>query len=206
MGRTGTYFAAEQMPIKPDVITTAKGLGAGFFPVGAMLVQEHVYQAVAAGSRSFEPGHTWDGVPVSCAAGSAVIAHLRKEGLVDSVRERGPKFLEALRSALDGFDLVREVRGRGFLLGVSYVDPSDGSSLLDPSLRVARRIDEAALENSMLIYSTQPTGDGMAGDQTLLAPAFTSTDSDLDQIVERLAKSIAQVEREVKDDLARAKN
>jgi hypothetical protein len=206
MGRTGTYFAAEQMPIKPDIITTSKGLGAGFFPVGAMLVQEHVYQAVAAGSRSFEPGHTWDGVPVSCAAGSAVIAHLRKEGLVDSVRERGPKFLEALRSALSGFDLVREVRGRGFLLGVSYVDPSDGSSLLDPSLRVARRIDEAALENSLLIYSTQPTGDGMAGDQTLLAPAFTSTDGDLDQIVERLAKSIGQVEREVKDELARAKN
>lgn len=206
MGRTGTYFAAEQMPIKPDIITTSKGLGAGFFPVGAMLVQEHVYQAVASGSRSFEPGHTWDGVPVSCAAGSAVIAHLRKEGLVDAVRERGPKFLEALRSALNGFDLVREVRGRGFLLGVSYVDPSDGSSLLDPSLRVARRIDEAALENSLLIYSTQPTGDGMAGDQTLLAPAFTSTDGDLDQIVERLAKSIGQVEREVKDELARAKN
>lgn len=205
MGRTGTYFAAEQMPIKPDVITTAKGLGAGFFPVGAMMVQDHVYQAVAQGSRSFEPGHTWDGVPVSCAVGSAVIAHLRSEGLVESVRERGPRLLEELRRALADNEIVREVRGRGFLLGVSYVDPADGSSLLDPSLRVARRIDETALEKALLVYSTQPTRDGFAGDQTLLAPAFTATDSDLEQIVERLAATVSEVERQVKDELARAK-
>jgi adenosylmethionine-8-amino-7-oxononanoate aminotransferase len=204
MGRTGTWFAADQMPLTPDIITTAKGLGAGFFPVGAMLVRDHVYQAVAEGSRSFEPGHTWDGVPVSCAVGSAVINHLRQEGLVESVRERGPRLLEELRRALGDCDIVREVRGRGFLLGVSYVDPADGTSLLDPSLRVARRIDETALENSLLIYSTQPTRDGFAGDQTLLAPAFTSTQGDLDQIVERLAKTVAQVERQVKDELVHA--
>lgn len=204
MGRTGTWFAAEQMPVVPDVITTAKGLGAGYFPVGAMLVREHVYQAVAEGSRAFEPGHTWDGAPVSCAVGSAVIAHLKKEGLVESVGVRGPKLLEELRSALDGCEIVREVRGRGFLLGVSYVDPTHGSSLLDPNLKVARRIDDTALENSLLVYSTQPTNDGFAGDQTLLAPAFTATDSDLDQIVERLTQTIRQVERQVKGELARA--
>lgn len=206
MGRTGTYFAAEQMPIMPDIITTAKGFGAGFFPVGAMMVQDHVYQAVANGSRAFEPGHTWDGVPVSCAAGSAVINHLRKEGLVDSVRERGSRLLEELRRALGDREIVREVRGRGFLLGVSYVDPSDGTSLLDPSLKVARRIDETALENSLLVYSTQPTRDGYAGDQTLLAPAFVASDSDLDQIVERLAKTVTEVERQVKDELVYAKS
>ena len=87
---------------------------------------------------------------------------------------------------------------------MSYVDPADGTSLLDPSLRVARRIDETALENSLLLYSTQPTRDGFAGDQTLLAPAFTSTQGDLDQIVERLAKTVAQVERQVKDELVHA--
>jgi adenosylmethionine-8-amino-7-oxononanoate aminotransferase len=143
---------------------------------------------------------------VSCAAGSAVINHLRKEGLVDSVRERGSRLLEELRRALGDREIVREVRGRGFLLGVSYVDPSDGTSLLDPSLKVARRIDETALENSLLVYSTQPTRDGYAGDQTLLAPAFVASDSDLDQIVERLAKTVTQVERQVKDELVYAKS
>ena len=205
LGRTGTWFAAEQMPIKPDIITTAKGLGAGFFPVGAMLVQDHVYQAVAEGSRSFEPGHTWDGAPVSCAAGSAVINHLKKEELVKSVGERGPRFLTELQSALSGSEIVREVRGRGFLLGVSYVDPADGTSLLDPALGVSRRIDQTALENSLLVYSTQPTRDGYAGDQTLLAPAFVATDSDLEKIVERLTATVTEVERQVKNELAHAK-
>jgi adenosylmethionine-8-amino-7-oxononanoate aminotransferase len=204
MGRTGTWFAAEQMPLMPDVITTAKGLGAGFFPVGAMLVQERVYQAVAEGSRSFEPGHTWDGAPVSCAVGSAVIAHLKQERLIDSVAQRGPWLLGELQRSLEGCELVREVRGRGFLLGVSYVDPVDGSSLLDPSLRVARRIDEAALEESLLVYSTQPTNDGFAGDQTLLAPAFTASDSELEQLVERLTRAVQQVEHHVKGELASA--
>jgi len=198
LGRTGTWFAADQMPLTPDIITTAKGLGAGFFPVGAMLVSGHVYQAVADGSRSFEPGHTWDGAPLSCAVGSAVIDHLKSTGLVDSVGERGPRLLDDLRAALDGCELVREVRGRGFLLGVSYVDPADGTSLLDPALQVARRIDNEALRRLLLVYSTQPTNDGFAGDQTLLAPAFVATDNDLAELVDRFAATVTTVEAEVK--------
>lgn len=204
LGRTGTWFAADQMPLTPDIITTAKGLGAGFFPVGAMLVNQQVYQAIADGSRSFEPGHTWDGAPLSCAVGSAVIAHLKSTGLIDAVRERGPRLLADLRAALDGCELVREVRGRGFLLGVSYVDPADGASLLDPALQVARRIDNEALRRLLLVYSTQPTNDGFAGDQTLLAPAFVATDSDLDELVDRFAATVKTVEAEVKAQLVAA--
>ena len=204
LGRTGSWFAADQTPIKPDVITTAKGLGAGFMPVGAMLVQEHVYQAVAAGSRSFEPGHTWDGAPVSCAVGSAVIRQLKQEGLIEAVRERGPWLRSELERALDSCDLVREVRGRGFLLGVSYVDPVDGSSFLDPALKVATRIDAAALERLLLVYSTQPTADGYAGDQTLIAPAFVASDVELEEMVDRLAQTVRAVEWHVKHSLAGA--
>ena len=204
LGRTGTWFAADQMPIRPDVITTAKGLGAGFFPIGAMLVADHVYEAVANGSRSFEPGHTWDGAPLSCAVGSAVIAHLQRTGLVDSVRERGPWLLGELRRALEGCEMVREVRGRGFLLGVSYVDPHDGERLLDPDLQVAKRIDEEALRRLLLVYSTQPTRDGFAGDQTLLAPAFVATDTELEELVERLTATVKTVEADVKSQLVRA--
>lgn len=201
-GRTGSWFAADQTPIKPDIITTAKGLGAGFAPVGAMIVHEHVYQAVAQGSRSFEPGHTWDGAPVSCAVGSAVIAHLKREGLVEAVRERGPWLRKELARALEGFDIVREVRGQGFLLGVSYVDPADGTSFLDPALHLAGRIDAEALSRLLLVYSTQPTADGFAGDQTLLAPAFVATDSELEQMIERLAATVGEIERQVKQELA----
>ncbi|MFI6286623.1 aspartate aminotransferase family protein [Streptomyces sp. NPDC051018] len=202
LGRTGTWFAADQMPVVPDIITTAKGLGAGFIPIGGMLVRDHVYQAVAAGSRAFEPGHTWDGAPVSCAVGLAVIDRLRSEKLVESVRERGPGLRQALEDALAGCDMVREVRGRGFLLGVSYVDPDDGESFLDPALGVAGRIDQEARDRQLVIYSTQPTADGFAGDQTLLAPAFVATDGELDEIVERVAATVRAVEAAVKKEIA----
>jgi adenosylmethionine-8-amino-7-oxononanoate aminotransferase len=202
MGRTGAWFAAEQLPIEVDVITTAKGLGAGYAAIGAVLCTGEVYRAVEQGSRAFEHGHTWDGAPLPCAVGRSVIAQLEREDLVERVRERAPRLRAALAAALADSELVREVRGRGFLLGIDYVDPRDGASLLPVELGVARRIDEEALEQRLCIYSTQPTADGYAGDQTLLAPAFVASDAELDEIVARMAATVAAVEARVKDQLA----
>jgi adenosylmethionine-8-amino-7-oxononanoate aminotransferase len=196
MGRTGSWFHAEQLPLQPDILSTAKGLGAGYAPVAAVLCREHVYDAVAGGSRSFELGHTWDGAPLSCAVGLAVIEHLRRERLVERVAARGPEVRAALTEALAGSPLVAEVRGQGFLLGIEYADPADGESFLDPALRIAPRIDQEALRRGLIVYSTQPTADGYAGDQTLLAPAFNATDAELEAMVERMAATIAAVHAE----------
>lgn len=201
MGRTGTWFVAEQLPFIPDVITTAKGLGAGYAPVGAVLCREEVYRAVAEGSRAFELGHTWDGAPLPCAVGLAVIRYMREHGLVERVRAEGPRLLRALQAALADCELVAEVRGRGFLLGVDYTDPRDSRSFLPPELGIARRIDVEALARGLVVYSTQPTADGYAGDQTLIAPAFTSTDEELSLIVERMAEAVRAVERDVLSEL-----
>lgn len=202
MGRTGTWFAANQLPIEPDIIVTAKGLGAGYFPVGAVICRDEIYDAIAAGSRNFEPGHTWNGAPLPCAIGSAVIAYLREHRLIERVAERGPGVRDELAAALDGCEMVREIRGRGFLFGVDYVDPRDGESLLDPELAVARRIDYEALDQGLLTYSTQPTADGYAGDQTMLAPAFVASDDELSMIAERLGATVRAVESWVKAQLA----
>jgi adenosylmethionine-8-amino-7-oxononanoate aminotransferase len=206
MGRTGTWFAAEQLPFVPDVIVTAKGLGAGYAPIGAVLCREEVFDAVAAGSRVFDLGHTWDGAPLGCAVGLAVVRYLQEHGLVDRVREEGPRLLRALEAALADCELVGEVRGRGFLFGIDYADPRDGRSFLPPELGVARRIDMEALRRGLIVYSTQPTADGYAGDQTLLAPAFTSTDEELSLVVERTADTVQAVEREVKERLASSRS
>lgn len=202
IGRVGRWFAAEQLPLLPDMIVTAKGLGAGYAPIGAVLCRQEVYDAVAAGSRAFEHGHTWDGAPLPCAVGLAVIEYLKRHRLVDRARERGPALRVELEQALAGCELVREVRGAGFLLGIEYVDPRDGESFIDPALRVARRIDLEALARGLLVYSTQPTADGYAGDQTLLAPAFVSSDQELTLAVERMAATVRAVERAVKQELA----
>jgi adenosylmethionine-8-amino-7-oxononanoate aminotransferase len=196
MGRTGSWLHAQQLPLQPDIVSTAKGLGAGYAPVAAVLCREHVYEAVAGGSRSFELGHTWDGAPLSCAVGLAVIEHLRRERLVERVAARGPEVRAALAEALAGSPMVAEVRGQGFLFGIEYADPSDGASFLDPALGVAPRIDQDALRRGLIVYSTQPTADGYAGDQTLLAPAFNATDAELETMVERMAATVSAVHAE----------
>ena len=193
MGRTGDWFAASRLPFVPDIIATAKGLGAGYTAIGATLCHERVYEAIASGSRRFPLGHTWNGAPLPCAVGIKVLDTLRAEGLVEHVRERGPKLRDQLEEALADVAMVREVRGHGYLLGVEYSDPDEPGSFLASELGVAARIDDACMENGLITLSTQPTRDGYAGDQSLFAPSFTATDAELDEMVERFAASVRSV-------------
>ncbi len=100
--------------------------------------------------------------------------------------------------------MVQEVRGHGFLLGVSFVDPRDGTSFLPRELRVGGRVDDAATERDLITLSTQPTRDGYAGDQTLFAPAFTASDDELAEMVARFAGAVRQVAERVDAELDQA--
>ena len=204
MGRTGSWFAAQQLPIEPDIITGGKGLGAGYAPLAATFATQEVYDALAAGARNFEHGHTWDGAPLPCAVGLAVLDVLRERGLIERVRSRGPALRDELAGALESFESVRQVRGRGFLLGVEFVDPRDGKSLLPAELDVAEMIDQKAFEHGLLVTSSHASADGFAGDQTLLAPAFVATGAELGEMVERFAATVDEVEASVKRELSGA--
>jgi adenosylmethionine-8-amino-7-oxononanoate aminotransferase len=202
IGRVGSWLAAHQLPIEPDIVAVGKGLGAGHAPLGAVLCREHVYEAIDLGSREFDLGHTWDGAPLSSAVGLAVLDLIVERALVESVRDRGPRFLGDLQTALSGSEIVREVRGRGFLLGVELVDPRDGTSFLPQELDVVSLVDGTAFEHGLLVTSTHPQADGYAGDQVLLAPAYTSTDAELAEMLDRLVATIEDVEGRVKDALS----
>ncbi len=204
VGRTGAWFAGAETACTPDIIATAKGLGAGYTAIGAVLCREPVYEAIARGSRRFTLGHTWDGAPLSCAVGLAVIHALRSEALVEHVRERGGQLREELADALKGIPIVRDVEGRGYLLGVRFVDPRDGTSLLPPELRTAGRIDRAAFDRNLITLSTMPTRDGFAGDQTLFAPPFITTDEELGEMVSRFVDAVREVADQVEAELDRA--
>ena len=201
MGRVGGWLAAHQLPIEPDIVTIGKGLGAGYWPLAAVLCKEHVYDALAEGSAEFDLGHTWDGAPLPSAVGLAVVDYILRHKLVDRVHDRGPRLLEELRAALKGSRIVGEVRGRGFLLGVELVDPRDGKSFLPHALDAAVLVDDIAFELGLLVSSTHSTLDGYAGDEVLLAPAYTSTDAELDEMVKRFRATIDEVEKAVTEKL-----
>ena len=129
---------------------------------------------------------------------------LRREGLVEHVAAQGLRLRELLARELSDIPMVGEVRGQGYLLGVEYVDPRDGTSLLPASLGVAGRIDDAAFAGGLVTLSTQPTNDGYAGDQSLFAPAFTSTDGELAEMVTRFGAAVRAVAEEVDRQLASA--
>jgi adenosylmethionine-8-amino-7-oxononanoate aminotransferase len=201
MGRVGSWLAAHQLPIDPDIVTLGKGLGGGYAPLGAVLCRDHVYDALAQGSREFDLGHTWDGAPLPCAVGLAVLDVLVERELVDRVRERGPGLRDQVEGELNGLEIVREVRGRGFLLGVELVDPRDGESFLPDQLDVGALVERTAIERGLLVLSTHSTPDGYTGDQVVLAPPFVSTDEELAEMVRRFAATIAEVERTVRASL-----
>jgi adenosylmethionine-8-amino-7-oxononanoate aminotransferase len=201
MGRVGGWLAAHQLPIEPDIVTIGKGLGAGYWPLAAVLCREHIYDALAEGSAEFDLGHTWDGAPLPSAVGIAVLDYIVRHKLVDRVRDRGPRLREQLQVALEGSRIVGEVRGRGYLLGVELVDPRDGTSFLPHELDAATLVDDVAFELGLLVSSTHSTPDGYAGDEVLLAPAYTSTDAELDEMVKRFRATIDAVEKAVTEKL-----
>ena len=201
VGRVGSGLAAHQLPIEPDIVTIGKGIGAGYWPLAAVLCREHVYVALAEGSAEFDLGHTWDGAPLPCAVGVAVLNYIVRHQLVDRVRDRGPELLAQLKAATNGIDIVGEVRGRGFLLGVSLVDPRDRQSFLPHALDAASLVDDMAFERGLLVSSTHSTQDGYAGDEVLLAPAFTSSEAELQEMMERFTDTMGAVDRAVKAKL-----
>ena len=151
-----------------------------------MLCKQPVYDAIDHGSRYFDLGHTWDGAPISCATGLAVLDALIERRLIERVRERGPKLLDQLLAALGDNPLVAEVRGRGFLLGVELVK-------LPHERPMDELIEDAALRRGLLVTTTHSTLDGFAGDEIVLAPAFTSTDDELEEMVSRLAATMREL-------------
>jgi adenosylmethionine-8-amino-7-oxononanoate aminotransferase len=197
-GRVGSWLAAHQLPIEPDIVAVGKSLGAGYAPLGGVMCRRHVYDAIEAGSGEFDLGHTWDGAPLSTAVGLAVLDAMVEKGLVERVREYGPRLREELEAAVGSLDIVREVRGRGFLLGIELVDPRDGGSFLPVEIRVDELVDQIAFEHGVLVTTTHPQADGLAGDQVLLAPAYVSTNDELSQMIERFSAALNDVERKIK--------
>lgn len=195
MGRTGSLHACEQEGVVPDLMTIAKGLGGGYQPIGAVLAQHKVVEAMSRGSGFFQHGHTYLGHPMACAAALAVQQVIRRDGLVAKVREDGVAFGAMLAEALGSQAHVGDIRGRGFFWGIELVADRASKAPFDPALKVNALIKKDAMARGLLCYPFGGTVDGRQGDHVLLAPPFIATRRDLQEIAARLAASIDAVTR-----------
>ena len=190
MGRTGTLYACEQECISPDLIAIAKGLGGGFAPIGALLMQDWIYQAIAGGSGVFQHSHTYMGHPLACAAALAVQRVIRRDNLLENVRLQGAYLARRLNERFGNHPFVGDVRGRGLFQGLELVADRDSKEPFDPELRLHGRVKQAAMARGLMVYPTGGTADGVAGDNVLLAPPFIVDRPMVDTIVERLGDAV----------------
>lgn len=190
MGRTGTLHACEQEGISPDIIAIAKGLGGGYVPIGAVLMQDRIFEVIADGSGAFRHSQTFTGHPLACAAALSVQRVIRRDDLLANVHTQGAYLARRLKERFGNHPFVGDVRGRGLFQAVELVADRSTKEPFDPALKVNARVKSEAMARGLLVYPTGGTVDGTRGDHVLLAPPFIVDAPVIDTIVERLGKAI----------------
>ncbi len=186
MGRTGSLFACEQDDVRPDLITIAKGLGAGYQPIGALLVSESIYAAIHDGTGFFQHGHTYMGHPTACAAALAVQTVIREENLLENVRAMGESLDAALSSQFGQHPNVGDIRGRGLFRGVELVRDRESKEPFEPERAVHIRLKREAMARGLMCYPMGGTIDGRRGNHILFAPPFIIDESHIGEMVDKL--------------------
>ncbi len=193
MGRTGTLFACEQDDVVPDICAVAKGLGAGYQPIGAMMCTSKIYEAVEKGSGFFQHGHTYLAHPTACAAAGAVLSRLLDDNVLRNVDPLGEALSAGLKERLGQNPHVGDIRGRGLFRGIEIVADRETKAPFEPDKKMHARIKSEAFNRGLISYPMGGTIDGKSGDHVLLAPPFIMSDAEIDELVNKTADSIEAV-------------
>nr|WP_306268868.1 aspartate aminotransferase family protein [Pararhizobium sp. IMCC3301] len=190
MGRTGSLFALEQEGIHADITTMAKGLGAGYQPIAAVMASEPIISAIESGSGQLWNGHTYMSHAVATAGALAVQKFIENENLLDNVRARGAQLENALNQTFGQVPNVGNIRGRGLFWSVELVSNKTTKEPFPAAQKLAPKIQKAALELGLMSYPSQGCADGINGDHVLLAPSYTSSEAEIELIVATIARAI----------------
>ncbi len=190
MGRTGHMYACAEDGVSPDILTMAKGLGGGFQPIGGLLVSQAVFDAIADGSGNLKHGQTYAGHTLACAAALGVQQAIREEGLLERVRHVSALLFRRLGERFGQHPYVGDIRGRGLFIGLELVADRETKAPFDPKGRLWQRVRRAGFEEGLVCYPSGGCIDGVRGDHVVLAPPFILADSQVDEVVDRLARSL----------------
>ena len=183
-GRTGTFLACQQDGIVPDIVTLAKGLGAGYQPIAATLCTRRIYDTITVGSGAFHHGQTYSAHAICCAAALAVQDVIANENLLTRVVAAGHYLRFRLTERFADHRAVGDIRGRGLLQAIEFVSDRSKKRPFPAPFGLAARIKAEAFSRGLLVYPGPAAADGTTGDHVLLAPPYIVTDAELDRIVD----------------------
>ncbi|MEH7829463.1 aspartate aminotransferase family protein [Gemmobacter denitrificans] len=187
-GRVGRFLGGDLWGVVPDIVAISKGFGAGYAPLGAMVAQSRIVDAVQA-AGGFLHGHTYAGNPLACAAGLAVLEEIERGGLMGNAARAGAVLKARLAALMQRYGFIGDVRGEGMLLAFEIVSNRKTREPLPPGLKAFDDLVERAYAEGLIIYSRRSRG-GYAGDHFLVCPPMITTEAQVDEIMEKLDRAL----------------
>lgn len=190
MGRTGHVFACNEDGVAPDLLTIAKGLGAGYQPIGATLVSDDIYQTIAAGSGFFQHGHTYMAHPSACAAALAVQSVIKEEQLLENVKVMSDYLFSGMRERFAEHAYIGDIRGRGLFMGIELVSDRETKQPFAAETALNIKVKQAAFERGLMCYPMAGTIDGRNGHHVLIAPPFILQQAQADELMDKFTLAL----------------
>ena len=198
-GRTGTFLAAHHWPeARPDLVVLAKGVTAGYTPLGVLLAPAAMADRVA-GAGGFAHGFTYFANPLSCAVGAAVLDELVERDLMGNATRMGALLRTKLEDLAGRSALIGDVRGRGLLLAIEIVADKASKAMIPLPLMAPYRLQALGLKHGLALYCRR-TGGGKYGDFLPITPPLTVTEAEVEELVHRLEAALAEYEAELRRD------
>jgi adenosylmethionine-8-amino-7-oxononanoate aminotransferase len=196
-GRTGgRFFASDHFPGKPDIIAFGKGVGGGYYPLAGALINRTIAEAIASGSGGFAASQSHSGHPVGMAVGLAVLDYVEKHSILAHAEKMGEYLGQRLRDLL-AHPSVGDVRGKGLMWGLEFVQDKETKETFDPKKQIYLMIYERAKNKGLILLPSGGCDRGHAGDMALVGPPLIVTQREIDELVGILDEALTEVEREL---------
>jgi adenosylmethionine-8-amino-7-oxononanoate aminotransferase len=187
-GRTGTWSALEPYGVVPDIMILGKGISGGYAPLSAVVAPRRLVDVLARGSGSFMHAQTFSHHATLCAAGVATLKYLSRHHLIERCRHMGEVLRERL-SSLSGLESIGDIRGRGLLIGIEFVEDRPTRRPFPPAARFAESFAANALELGLVVWPNAGQLEDGTGDLIMLAPPFIITEEQIAEMVSMLARA-----------------
>ena len=191
-GRCGTWRALEHDGIVPDIMAVGKGLAGGYIPLAATIFRREVGDTIMSRQGAILTGHTYSGHTTACAAALAVQRLIERESLVAHVRIRGEALRRELRAALERFEAVGDVRGRGYLIGIEFVRDRATKEPFPAERALSQSIGRHAFEGGLIVYPCAGNVGGVKGDTIIIAPPYNASEAELAELIEKFTAAVAR--------------